>query len=168
MKSTNTNGTHEGAALLKRSAKYVGVDVHQATTVVAVRDENGRLIFETILERGRAQWLAKLPCGARPLAAVTQEINITGLEFKSLTARGTNPATRLSQHLVRRTGACQQVSVDDLPRSEPKSTASYSADRQLHRSVRMQSRQATNCQQVGTAVQVPRIASSRSSSSSCR
>ena len=30
--------------------KYMGMDVHQATTVVAVRDGKGKLVSETILE----------------------------------------------------------------------------------------------------------------------
>ncbi len=30
--------------------KYMGMDVHQATTVVAVRDGSGKLVFETIVE----------------------------------------------------------------------------------------------------------------------
>ena len=30
--------------------KYMGMDVHQATTVVAVRDARGKLVFETIVE----------------------------------------------------------------------------------------------------------------------
>ncbi|MGH7470643.1 MAG: transposase [Longimicrobiales bacterium] len=35
---------------MKRDTKYVGLDVHQATTVVAVRNESGRLIARTILD----------------------------------------------------------------------------------------------------------------------
>jgi transposase len=34
---------------MKRSTKYVGLDVHQATTVTSVRDETGRRIAQTIL-----------------------------------------------------------------------------------------------------------------------
>ena len=34
---------------MKRTAKYVGLDVHQATIVVVVRAENGRVIAHTIL-----------------------------------------------------------------------------------------------------------------------
>lgn len=34
---------------MKRTAKYVGLDVHQATTVVVVREESGRVIARTIL-----------------------------------------------------------------------------------------------------------------------
>jgi len=34
---------------MKRTTKYVGLDVHQATTVASVREENGRVIARTIL-----------------------------------------------------------------------------------------------------------------------
>jgi transposase len=34
---------------MKRSTKYVGMDVHQATTLVSVRAEGGRVIARTIL-----------------------------------------------------------------------------------------------------------------------
>lgn len=34
---------------MKRSTKYVGLDVHQATTVASVREENGRLIARAIV-----------------------------------------------------------------------------------------------------------------------
>lgn len=34
---------------MKRTTKYVGLDVHQATTVASVREENGRVIARTIV-----------------------------------------------------------------------------------------------------------------------
>jgi hypothetical protein len=34
---------------MKRSTKYVGLDVHQATTVASVREEGGRVIAHTIV-----------------------------------------------------------------------------------------------------------------------
>ena len=34
---------------MKRSTKYVGLDVHQATTVASVREETGRVIMRTVL-----------------------------------------------------------------------------------------------------------------------
>ena len=34
---------------MKRSSKYVALDVHQATTVTAVREEGGRVIARTVL-----------------------------------------------------------------------------------------------------------------------
>jgi len=77
---------------MKRTTKYVGLDVHQATTVSSVRDDSGRIIARSILptdgqallaffsgmrgavhvafeEGTQAQWLAELlspvvPCGA--------------------------------------------------------------------------------------------------------
>ena len=68
---------------MQRSTKYVALDVHQATTVAAVRGEHGRVIARTILpteasallevfggmrgaihvafeEGTQAQWLAEL------------------------------------------------------------------------------------------------------------
>ena len=35
---------------MKRTTKYVGLDVHQATTVASVRDDSGRLVARSILE----------------------------------------------------------------------------------------------------------------------
>ena len=34
---------------MKQTTKYVGLDVHQATTVAAVREESGRMIARSIL-----------------------------------------------------------------------------------------------------------------------
>ena len=34
---------------MKRSSKYVGLDVHQATTVASVREESGRIIMRTVV-----------------------------------------------------------------------------------------------------------------------
>src|SRR3970282_959177 len=39
----------QGAALMTRATKYVALDVHQATTLAAVRAETGRVIARTIL-----------------------------------------------------------------------------------------------------------------------
>ncbi len=35
---------------MKRTTKYVGFDVHQATTVASVRDDSGRVIARSVLE----------------------------------------------------------------------------------------------------------------------
>ena len=35
----NNHGSHQGATLIKRTTKYVALDVHQATTVASVREE---------------------------------------------------------------------------------------------------------------------------------
>lgn len=43
---------------MKRSTKYVGLDVHQATTVVSVRAENGRVIARDIFPTQREAVLA--------------------------------------------------------------------------------------------------------------
>ena len=34
---------------MKRSAKYVGLDAHQATTVSTVREETGRVLARTVV-----------------------------------------------------------------------------------------------------------------------
>lgn len=39
---------------MKRATKYVGLDVHQATTVASVREDNGRVIARTILSTEEA------------------------------------------------------------------------------------------------------------------
>ena len=39
----------QGAALMKRTTKYVGLDVHQASTVASVREEGGRVIARGVL-----------------------------------------------------------------------------------------------------------------------
>src|SRR5438552_6357863 len=49
MESSRTHGPQQGAALMKRTTKYVALDVHQAMTVVAVRDDSGRVIARTVL-----------------------------------------------------------------------------------------------------------------------
>src|SRR5437016_986908 len=49
MESTKTRGPQQGAALMKRTTKYVALDVHQATTVASVREESGRVIARSVL-----------------------------------------------------------------------------------------------------------------------
>ena len=49
MESTTTRVPQQGAALMKRTTKYVALDVHQATTVASVREESGRVIARSIL-----------------------------------------------------------------------------------------------------------------------
>ena len=49
MELAQIRGSHQGAALMKRMIKYVGLDVHQATTVVSVRDGSGRVILRCVL-----------------------------------------------------------------------------------------------------------------------
>src|SRR3972149_8561731 len=50
MESPQTPGPQQqGAALMQRTTKYVALDVHQATTVAAVRAANRRVIARTIL-----------------------------------------------------------------------------------------------------------------------
>src|SRR5688572_15655663 len=50
MESARTHGPQQqGAALMKRTTKYVGLDVHQASTVVSVREEGGRVIARGVV-----------------------------------------------------------------------------------------------------------------------
>ena len=42
------------------SEKYIGLDVHQATIVVAVTDSTGKLVMESILETEAATILSSL------------------------------------------------------------------------------------------------------------
>src|SRR6267378_3643503 len=49
IESTKTCGSQQGAALMKRTTKYVAFDVHQATTVASVREESGRVIARSVL-----------------------------------------------------------------------------------------------------------------------
>ncbi len=39
---------------MKRTTKYVALDVHQATTVASVREESGRVIARSVLPTDRA------------------------------------------------------------------------------------------------------------------
>jgi transposase len=49
MELSKSHDPDQGAALMKRTRKYVALDVHQATTVAAVRDAGGRVIARSIL-----------------------------------------------------------------------------------------------------------------------
>ena len=54
------------------SEKYIGLDVHQATIVVAVTDASGKLIMESILET-EAATILQLFAGLRGTLSVTFE-----------------------------------------------------------------------------------------------
>jgi hypothetical protein len=54
------------------SEKYIGLDVHQATVVVAVTDSTGKLIMESILET-EAATILQFFAGLRGTLAVTFE-----------------------------------------------------------------------------------------------
>src|SRR5438876_4881254 len=49
MESSRTHGPQQGAALMKRTTKYVALDGHQATTLASVREESGRVSARSIL-----------------------------------------------------------------------------------------------------------------------
>ena len=53
-------------------AKYIGLDVHQATISVAVRDSTGKLVMEAILET-KAETILQLIHGLRGSLHVTLE-----------------------------------------------------------------------------------------------
>jgi hypothetical protein len=53
-------------------AKYIGMDVHQATISVAVRDSRGNLVMEAILET-KAETILQFICGLRGSLHVTFE-----------------------------------------------------------------------------------------------
>ena len=46
--------TYERSTLVN-DEKYIGLDVHQATIVVAVMDSTGKLVMESILEDSRSR-----------------------------------------------------------------------------------------------------------------
>src|SRR5438552_7751894 len=54
MEVSNRHGPQQGAALMKRTTKYVALDVHQATTVASVREESGRVIARSVLPTDHA------------------------------------------------------------------------------------------------------------------
>jgi hypothetical protein len=49
MEVSRPHGSQEGAALMKQTTKYVGLDVHQATTVAAVGDDTRRVITRSVV-----------------------------------------------------------------------------------------------------------------------
>jgi hypothetical protein len=56
--------------------KYIGMDVHQATISVAVRDSAGKLIMECILETKAATILAALSATSPERAAALAEASL--------------------------------------------------------------------------------------------
>ena len=52
--------------------KYIGLDVHQATIVVAVMDSTGKLVMESILET-KASTILQFFAGLRGTLSVTFE-----------------------------------------------------------------------------------------------
>ncbi len=55
--------------------KYIGMDVHQATISVAVRDSQGKLIMESLLET-KASTILEFLAGLRGTLIVTFEGNL--------------------------------------------------------------------------------------------
>jgi hypothetical protein len=76
MKSTKTDGTAQGAALMRPTAKYVGLDVHQATTLASVRDGRGRVMARSILateESAILEWFSGMRSPAPVARAAYRE-----------------------------------------------------------------------------------------------
>src|SRR5215218_9432125 len=46
---SRNHSSQPGGALMKRSSKYVGLDVHQATTVSTIRDDTGRVLARMVV-----------------------------------------------------------------------------------------------------------------------
>jgi hypothetical protein len=63
--------TYERSTLVN-DEKYIGLDVHQATIVVAVMDSTGKLVMESILET-EAATILQFFAGLRGTLAVTFE-----------------------------------------------------------------------------------------------
>ncbi len=57
---------------MKRTTKYVALDVHQATTVASVREESGRVIARSVLPTDGGA-LTEFVCGMRGTRHVTFE-----------------------------------------------------------------------------------------------
>ncbi len=58
---------------MKRTAKYVAFDVHQATTVASVRDDSGRVLARSVLETHRPS-IVEFLCGMRGALHVAFEV----------------------------------------------------------------------------------------------
>ena len=65
-------GPKQRAALMKRNTKYVGLDVHQATTVASVRGTSGRMIARSVLE-AEARTISEFFSGMRGSVHVALE-----------------------------------------------------------------------------------------------
>ena len=64
------------------SEKYIGLDVHQATIVVAVMDSTGKLVMESILET-KAATILQFFAGLRGTLSVTFEENLVSVAVRS-------------------------------------------------------------------------------------
>ena len=65
------------------SEKYIGLDVHQATIVVAVMDSTGKLVMESILETEAATILQFFAGIARNFVGDLRRRNLVGLAVRS-------------------------------------------------------------------------------------
>jgi len=74
------------------SEKYIGLDVHQATISVAVKDSTGKLVMESILET-KAATILEFFAGLRGTLSVTFEEG-TSAAWLSSCIRGVGPGLR--------------------------------------------------------------------------
>ena len=58
---------------MKRTAKYVGLDVHQAMTVATVRSEGGRVIARNVVETSAESIREFFSAMAGPVHVVSEE-----------------------------------------------------------------------------------------------
>jgi hypothetical protein len=77
-------------------AKYIGMDVHQATISVAVRDARGNLVMAAILET-KAETILQFLCGLRGILHVTFEEGL-GLPGYTICCSRTSHASWLAIH----------------------------------------------------------------------
>ena len=68
--------------------KYMGMDVHQATTVVAVRDARGKLVFETIVETEAGSITRLLQGLSGPMHVGLEETTQSGMVMRADAAVG--------------------------------------------------------------------------------
>jgi hypothetical protein len=72
MDVSSIRGSQQGAALMKQTTKYVGPDVHQATTVAVAGDDSGRVIARSVVPT-EASGLRELVRGMRGTVHVALE-----------------------------------------------------------------------------------------------
>ncbi len=88
-------------------AKYIGMDVHQATISVAVRDSDGKLVMEAILET-EAQTIPQFVGGLRGSLHVTFEEGTCAAWLHDLLTRRTVAYESTQLRLSTKTPACEQ------------------------------------------------------------
>lgn len=111
----------QGAALMKRTTKYVALDVHQAMTVASVREENGRILARSIFPTQRACHPGVLPrdAGIDPRRVATTPRSTSLLSHAALPKR---IGPRRQEQNVRPTRAARRGSRSQRPPLSPEHT----------------------------------------------